>query len=661
MIQLDSVSKRYADKQLFRDVSWQITPGTTVGLVGPNGVGKSTMFRIISGEETPDDGRVVVPKDVRVGYLPQEVTEEYDGTVLDVVLEGAEELLELESKLESLEDQLEDAGEHTEALTEEYGELQETFRQRGGYAIRSQAREIISGLGFDNADYDRPIQEFSGGWRMRALVGRLLLSSPDVLLLDEPTNHLDLESLEWLEAYLKKYDGTIVLISHDRYFLNRLVDEIAELSNSNVKTFVGDYDDYETKRREWIEELERKKKEIEKERAHIQEFIDRFRYKASKAAQVQSRIKMLERMETVEIPPDPTPDINFEFPQPPRIGKTVASTRGVAKAYDDNVVFDDVDLTLHRGDRVAFVGPNGSGKSTLLKILAGELAPDEGDVTLGHRVSVSYFAQHSVDQLDLEITVMEEMEKESSVEAFPRVRPVLGAFSFSGDSVDKQIGVLSGGEKSRLALAKMLLEPAGLLLLDEPTNHLDIASRKTLEQALRDFDGAFCVVSHDRHFLNAVVNRVIHIEDGELTEYRGDYEYYRWKHGQLVDESDVPSPAADAGDADAGSDKSLNKKEIRQRSAQIRKEKRAATRELQAELDRIEKQIEDAEERHAELEQMLADPSTYDDSESLEQLNKEYGEVEKKLERLMMEWEEKGARLEDVSAEFDEREEALRS
>jgi ATP-binding cassette subfamily F protein 3 len=232
---------------------------------------------------------------------------------------------------------------------------------------------------------------------------------------------------------------------------------------------------------------------------------------------------------------------------------------------------------------------------------------------------------------------------------------------FSGDSVDKQIGVLSGGEKSRLALAKMLLEPAGLLLLDEPTNHLDIASRKTLEQALRDFDGAFCVVSHDRHFLNAVVNRVIHIEDGELTEYRGDYEYYRWKHGQLVDESDVPSPAADPDDADAGSDKSLNKKEIRQRSAQIRKEKRAATRELQAELDRIEKQIEDAEERHAELEQMLADPSTYDDSESLEQLNKEYGEVEKKLERLMMEWEEKGARLEDVSAEFDEREEALRS
>ncbi|MGM0557349.1 MAG: ABC-F family ATP-binding cassette domain-containing protein [Myxococcota bacterium] len=656
MIQLDSVSKRYADKRLFRDVSWQITPGSTIGLVGPNGVGKSTMFRIIAGEEPPDDGRVVIPKDVRVGYLPQEVTEEYDGTVLDVVLEGAEELLELENRLEALEDQLQDAGEDSQQLTEEYGELQETFRQRGGYAIRSRAREIVSGLGFENEDYSRPIQEFSGGWRMRALVGRLLLSSPDVLLLDEPTNHLDLESLEWLEAYLKKYDGTIVLISHDRYFLNRLVDQIAELSNSNVKTFVGDYDTYERKRREWIEELERKKKEIEKERAHIQEFIDRFRYKASKAAQVQSRIKMLERMDTIEIPADPTPDINFEFPQPPRIGKTVASLKDVAKAYDDNVVFDGVDFTLHRGDRVAFVGPNGSGKSTLLKMLAGELEPDSGRINLGHRVAVSYFAQHSVDQLDLDHSVMNEMEEESSVEAFPRVRPVLGAFSFSGDDVDKQIGVLSGGEKSRLALAKMLLEPAGLLLLDEPTNHLDIASRKMLEQALRDFDGAFCVVSHDRHFLNAVVNRVIHVEDGALTEYRGDYEYYRWKHGQLVDESDVPDPSGD----DEGGGRSLTKKEIRRQSAQIRKEERAATRDLRKELDKIERAIEDAEERHTELETMLADPSTYDDSQALEELNKEYGEVEKTLESLMMKWEEKGAELEEVASEFREREEALR-
>jgi ATP-binding cassette subfamily F protein 3 len=659
MIQLDSVSKRYADKRLFRDVSWQITPGSTIGLVGPNGVGKSTMFRIIAGEETPDDGRVVIPKGVRVGYLPQEVTEEYDGTVLDVVLEGAEELLELEQRLEALENQLEEAGEDSGQLTAEYGELQETFRQRGGYAVRSRAREIVAGLGFDNDDFQRPIQEFSGGWRMRALVGRLLLSSPDVLLLDEPTNHLDLESLEWLEAYLKKYDGTIVLISHDRYFLNRLVDEIAELSNSNVKTFVGDYNSYEVKRREWIEELERKKKEIEKERAHIQEFIDRFRYKASKAAQVQSRIKMLERMDTVEIPPDPTPSINFEFPQPPRIGKTVASLKDIAKAYDDNVVFDGVDFTLHRGDRVAFVGPNGSGKSTLLKILAGELEPDSGRVNLGHRVAVSYFAQHSVDQLDLDHSVMNEMEKESSVEAFPRVRPVLGAFSFSGDDVDKQIGVLSGGEKSRLALAKMLLEPAGLLLLDEPTNHLDIASRKTLEQALCDFDGAFCVVSHDRHFLNAVVNRVIHIENGELTEYRGDYEYYRWKHGELVDESDVPSPSGDDASNDTDG-RSLTKKEIRRQSAQIRKEKRAATRDLQRALDEIEHAIEDAEARHSELETMLADPSTYDDSQALEELNKEYGEIEKKLESLMMEWEEKGAELEEVASEFRQREEALR-
>jgi ATP-binding cassette subfamily F protein 3 len=484
-----------------------------------------------------------------------------------------------------------------------------------------------------------------------------------VLLLDEPTNHLDLESLEWLEGYLNSYSGTIIVISHDRYFLNRLTDQIAELANNTVRTFVGNYDNYLEKREELRERLQKERDEQLKEIAHIEEFIDRFRYKASKAAQVQSRVKMLEKIELTEVPPDSTPDITFSFPQPPRVGKRVAHLEDVKKAYGDNVVFDGIDFQIFRGDKLALVGPNGAGKSTLLKLLAGKLSPDRGEIRFGNRVEVAYFAQHSVDQLDLGCTVLQEMEASASTEAFPRIRSVLGAFKFSENDVEKPIEVLSGGEKSRLALAKMLLEPSGLLLLDEPTNHLDIASRQMLEQALKEFEGAFCIVSHDRYFLNETVEKVVHIEKAELFSYAGDYDYYRWKHAKRTAEATEADAADQASQLQAsGSDPSeqLTKKEIRQRAAEIRTRRDHETRDLSKKMKSIEKKIEAVESRHGELEQELARPETYDDADLMATLNKEFQQVGDQLEHLMLEWEEVGAELEKIESRYADEEALLR-
>jgi len=663
MIQLDSVSKSYGGAPLFEGLNWKLPDNTIIGLVGANGVGKSTLFRIICGEETPDEGRVVIPRHVRVGHLPQEVTESHEGSVVDVIVDGARELLALEERMDALQARLVEAsGEQAEELSHLYGEVQEQFERGGGYSIRAKARQIAGGLGFSAEQCERALSEFSGGWRMRALVGRLLLEAPDVMLLDEPTNHLDLESIEWLENYLKSYSGTVVIISHDRYFLNRLTGQVAELANSTVRTFTGSYDDYLLQRDELRQRLQTERDEQEREIARIEDFIERFRYKASKSAQVQSRVKMLEKIEMIQVPPDTSASIHFDFPQPPRVGKKVASLEGVKKAYGDNIVFEGFDFQVYRQDKIALVGPNGAGKSTMLKLLAGEIAADAGKVEYGSRVEFAYFAQHSVDQLDLSRTVFAEMEATASPEAFPRIRSVLGAFKFGDNDVDKQISVLSGGEKSRLALAKMLLEPAGLLLLDEPTNHLDIASRQMLERALVRFEGSFCVVSHDRYFLNKVVTKVAHIEDGTLTYYDGDYDYYRWKHAQDIgDQAPESAEASHApsspGRADAGPQ--LSHKEIRQRSAELRRERDAETRALRKELKQIEARIESTEARHTELEQALADPDIYENPERLTRTNIAYQQAADETESLMEKWEELGSQLDAIDARYAELEAKL--
>ena len=660
MIRLDSISKAFGADELFTDLDWQLPAGETIGLVGPNGAGKTTLFEIVAGHQTPDTGEVMIPRKVDVGYLPQELTQEREEkSVLEVILEGAADLLEMQDQLENLEGQLEVAdADESVALSSDYADLQEKFRQEGGFELESNAREIAAGLGFGTSEFDEPISTFSGGWRMRAALGRLLLHRPEVLLLDEPTNHLDLASLEWLESFLDRYDGTIVTISHDRYFLNRITDSIAELAHGELRVFTGDYDTYRRKRRELRERLEKKREEQQKEIDQIQEFIDKFRYNASKASLVQSRIKKLERIEPIEVPKPLTTDVAFDFPQPPRVGKTVIRASGIDKSYGTTDVYEDLDFTLYRGEKVAFVGPNGAGKSTLMKLLAGVEEPDAGSIDAGHRVDVSYFAQHSLEQLDPGDTVFEAMEAKASHDAFPEIRPVLGAFGFSGDAVDKSVGVLSGGEKARLALARMLLEPAGCLLFDEPTNHLDIPSCQVLEGALQDFEGAVCVISHDRYFLNNVVNKVIHFDDGNLTTYSGDYDYFRYKReGEAADSSSAPSSGGD--DETEESAKDISRKERRRIRAELRRERRNQTESLRNDIEEIEERIDVLEERRSELEQKLADPSTYEGDDDLEELNREFGEVESELEDLMVEWEEKGAELESIREEYEKRAEEM--
>jgi len=663
MLRIQNLAKAYGSRTLFRDVDWQTSPGQRIGLVGPNGVGKSTLFRIIVGEEEADDGEVNIPKRAAIGYLPQEITVESNEPLLPFILEGARHILDMEDRLSELERRLgEVAGtDDAIAVNEEYGALQDQFRRRGGYAIRSTAREIAAGMGFSTQDFEQSLQSFSGGWRMRALLCRLLLRRPEVLLLDEPTNHLDLESIEWLEGFINQYEGCVVVISHDRYFLNKIVTEIAELRTTGMRTWKGGYDRFLEQREQEQERIEAAAERQQAEVERIEDFIDRFRYKATKAKQVQSRVKMLERMDMIEVPEFATTSLAFRFPEPERLPKVVMEISGVRKAYGDNVVYESLDFMIARGDKLALVGPNGAGKSTLLKLLAGVIEADAGEVRLANGVEFAYFAQHSVEQLDLSRTILEEMVAYSTHETSGKERDILGAFGFAGnDAVKRKISVLSGGEKTRLALAKLMLRPSGVLLLDEPTNHLDIASRQVLEEAIRQFGGAVCIVSHDRFFLNEVVERVVHIEHGDLTEYLGDYDYYKWSREQLLAEEQ--GEGGDQGDDGLArtSTGALTKKELRRVLAELRERRMAESGDLRAEVTSLEKRIEEGEARKAELEAMMADPEIYQDAERLPEVSREYNQLGEEIVGLMERWEEKLFELEEIDERYEAEEAALR-
>ncbi|MGH7263918.1 MAG: ABC-F family ATP-binding cassette domain-containing protein, partial [Candidatus Rokuibacteriota bacterium] len=524
MIQLDGISKSYGGQALFRGLDWRIGARERVGLVGPNGAGKTTLCRIVAGLEAPDEGQVVRERGATIGYLPQEVAASQAGSVLAEALSGFEDVWALERELDATAAALGSAP--TDELTARYGELQHRFEALGGYRLETEARTILGGLGFRPADLGRPLGEFSGGWRMRAALARLLLLRPSVLLLDEPTNHLDLASLAWLESHLAAYDGTLVVVAHDRYFLNRMVTAIAELDPGGITRYPGDYDGYLVEREARQALREAQARNQAKRVAEIERFIERFRYKATKARQVQSRIKMLERVERIQLE-GPARTIRLAFPEPPRTGRLVATLRDVHKAYGHHAVYAGVDLDVERGDRVALVGANGAGKSTLLRILAGVLPYDRGQRTLGAHVTVHYYAQHQLDALHPDWTVLEELQGVAPDDGQTRLRTLLGAFLFSGDAVEKKVAVLSGGEKARLALAKMLAQPAALLCLDEPTNHLDLASRERVEEALAAFGGTIVFISHDRYFINRIATRVVEVADGRLTVFLGHYDDYR--------------------------------------------------------------------------------------------------------------------------------------
>src|SRR5919107_4314066 len=537
MISFSNINKQYGRQVLFVDASFQLNPGEKVGLVGPNGAGKTTVFRMITGEEAPDEGEVTVPRKLTIGYFRQDVEEMSGRSVLDEAIAGSGRVGDLHHELESLQNAMGDPGRAADLdrILARFGEVQEEYDHLGGYALESQAREVLHGLGFDDERIDGDVGALSGGWKMRVAMARVLLGRPDVLLMDEPTNHLDIESIIWLEQFLTSLPGALLMTSHDREFMNRIVSQIAEIDGGEITTYSGNYDFYERERA--IRETNREAAYARQQSmlAKEQRFIERFAAHAAKAAQVQSRVKALEKIEKIELPKKRRV-VKFDFRTPPRSGDQVATPEDVSKRYGARVVHDGVNMNIRRGERWCVMGKNGAGKSTLLKMIAGATPPDSGTVKLGASLKMGYFAQQSLDVLDPDLTIEEQLQKDFPAESIGALRNLAGAFQFSGDDIDKRIRSLSGGEKTRLVLARMLLNPPNFLVLDEPTNHLDLATKEMLIHALKDFDGTMIFVSHDRAFLRGLSNRVLELGGESGTEaqphmYPGSYVEYVQRTG----------------------------------------------------------------------------------------------------------------------------------
>jgi len=517
MISLSKISKQYGRQLVFVDASFQLNPGERAGLVGPNGAGKTTLFRMIVGEESPDDGDVSVPKKMTIGYFRQDIEEMSGRSVLDEAIAGSGRLGDLHHELEALQNAMSDPDrmDEMDAILERFGHVQEDYAHLGGYELEARAREVLHGLGFEDDRIDGDVGALSGGWKMRVAMAKVLLGRPDVLLMDEPTNHLDIESIIWLEDFLKRYDGSLLMTSHDREFMNRVVTKIVEIDEGDLVTYSGNFEFYERERA--IRETNREAAYARQQSmlAKEQRFIDRFAAHAAKAAQVQSRVKALDKIEKLE-PPKKRKTMKFDFRKPSRSGDDVVTLKGVSKSYGKRPIYDHFDFLVRRGERWCVMGKNGAGKSTLLKMVSGSLDPDAGSVRLGASLKMGYFSQQAFDVLDPNLTVWEQIQKDFPLESIGTLRSLLGAFQFSGDEVEKKIRSLSGGERSRLVLARMLLDPPNFLVLDEPTNHLDLTTKEMLVEALHDFEGTMLFVSHDRMFLRGLSNRVL-----ELPEERG--------------------------------------------------------------------------------------------------------------------------------------------
>jgi len=538
MIQLSTLSKSFGDRILLDSVSWQIDNRERVGLSGPNGAGKTTLLKMLAGLEEPDAGQVVKPAGLTIGYLPQDGLLHSGRSLIEEAGQAFKTLLDMRAEIATIEDRLADDGpddnneesEHAWMLSR-YSELQESFRRLEGYSVDLKIHTVLRGLGFSRDDMEKPTETFSGGWQMRIALAKLLLGRPGLLLLDEPTNHLDLEARNWLEEYLADYPHAVILVSHDRFFLDAVVTRITDIGLRTLTDYPGSYSGYLREREARMERLRQQKRDQDEEVARMKAFIDRFRYQATKAAQVQSRIKMMDKIVPIEIPPE-RKRVHFTFPACAKSGRTVLDLRGVSKAYGSRRVFDGINVHIERGDRIALIGPNGVGKSTLMRMLSGVETPDSGTRTDGHQVVMQYFAQDEATRLDPTLTVYQTLAGDAPIHMVPSIRNILGGFLFSGDDVDKPVRVLSGGERTRLAVARMLLRPSNTLVLDEPTNHLDLDSKDVLLEALEDFGGTLIFVSHDRYFVDKLASKVIEIHDGQALLYPGNYEEWLWSRKQ---------------------------------------------------------------------------------------------------------------------------------
>ena len=706
MIQLSALTKSFGDRTLLDGVTWQIGDGDRVGLCGPNGAGKTTLLKMLAGLDEPDTGGIIRPAALTIGYLPQDGLAHSGRTVFEEASSAFQPLLDMKAEMHDIEHRLADAtvpeSDH-EAMLSRYAELQDRFRLADGYNMDLRIATVLRGLGFTADDAERPCETFSGGWQMRIALAKLLLGRPNLLLLDEPTNHLDLEARNWLEEYLGDYPYAVILVSHDRYFLDAVVTRITDLNLRTLTDYVGNYSKYVEQRDAMLERLRQAKRDQDEEVARVKMFIDRFRYQATKAAQVQSRIKMLEKVVPIEVPPE-RKRIHFTFPACAKSGRTVLELKHVRKAYGPLTVFEDVNLHIERGDRIALVGPNGAGKSTLMRMLSGEEAPDSGTCTVGHQVVMEYFAQDEAIRLEPSLTVYETLASGSPTDMVPAIRNILGGFLFSGDDVYKKAGVLSGGERTRLAVARMLLRPSNTLLLDEPTNHLDLDSKDVLLDALEDYGGTLIIVSHDRYFVEKLATKIIEIGHGQAAVYPGTYSEFLWSKAQAQENSRLPntnSPGAapklraqkvappsagsaarsgraaapgdrsggapgpanrPAGDRSGGASGAANRtaadrsggpsgpptgsvvltpgsREDRKRADAERKKQQRALESQQKRIADLEARIAEREARVKELESAMSAPGFYDDRDASKQLIDQHQALMWEVGDLMGQWE----------------------
>jgi ATP-binding cassette subfamily F protein 3 len=636
LLRLEQVSRSIGDRTLFDGVDVEVRAGDRVGIVGPNGAGKTTLLRIAAGLDPPDTGRVHVPRGARIGMLRQEIDPRRDETVRAEAATALSHLDDLEAEMRALEQQIAATDDTVpEALAERYDVATTRFQHASGFAREARVDAVLEGLGFDGPRRERPLSSFSGGWLMRVELAKLLLAEPDVLLLDEPTNHLDLPAIEWFESVLAGFGGALVVVSHDRSFLRRHATRIGELDGrGRFSVYEHRYDDYLAERERRQQERVAARARQDREIAHLEKFVDRFRYKASKARQAQSKLKAIERIERIEIDADEPRGPRLRIPEPPRAGRVVLRLTGVDKRYGDNVVYDGLDFELERGERVALVGPNDAGKSTLLRIGAGALEIDGGLRELGHNVETVYFAQHQLEALDEQRSVLEELAADATLADHARLRSHLGAFLFSGDDVEKRVSVLSGGEKARVALAKLLLRPSNLLVLDEPTNHLDVMACEILEQALAGFAGTLLFVSHDRSFINAIATRVVEVLPGRLQSFPGNYDDYQRK--LAAGAAPIESQPASAAPTKA--------ERIAAREAE--REQRKSLARARRRLSATEDEIQAAEEGLGVLDHQLADPEVYCDGERVREIEAERGALQERSDALYREWERLAAELE---------------
>jgi len=638
MLQLSNLTKDYSGRILFANISWHLRKGERVALIGENGAGKSTLMKIIAGLEESSSGDIQLAKGAKASYLPQDGIVSSGRMLFHESRSALSELLALEDELHRLGQRLEqiphDSDEHAGVL-HKYGEVQEQFRHCGGYTIEAEIGAVLKGLGFSQEDWHRDCSEFSGGWQMRIALARLLLQKPDVLLLDEPTNHLDIEARNWLEDYLCSYPGSVILVSHDRFFMDQVCSRIAEVWNRTLSDYHCSYSTYLQQREERVSALREAKRLQDEELQKTEDFIRRFRYQANKASLVQSRIKQLEKIERIELPPE-RKKIRFQFPDAPKSGRIVLELQDLTRSYGSNMVLDRVKLTVEKGERVALVGHNGAGKSTLMAVLAGG-EYQGGSLTVGHNVVADYFAQDQANVLDASRSAYDELYSDCPYEMVPKLRDILGAFLFSGDDIHKKIGVLSGGERNRLALAKMLLRPSNLLLMDEPTNHLDLFSKEVLLDALKGFDGTVVFVSHDRYFVNGLATRIVEVGEGKLTDYYGDYEYYLSKKEGELSEGQGSGVKSQGKAASTLAPCPLPLAPASTREDQKRRKREEQAREKQQKL--IEEEITAVEKEIGTLEAEMNRPGFFDDPERGLAAGEQHSTLNARLEELYGQWE----------------------